>query len=444
MRSKKAFAVVLSLLVLGLMSVLVLSACGSETEDTSTTAATEAPTTTAPAEETTTSAVATTEGSEAGEWDGTFEGSIPIGAVGTLTGGGAMGGAESVWAYERAISDINAAGGVMIDGKHMQLELKWVDDKSDPTEAAAGMEKLIKAEGVDLILSSQVTPINLAAATVAEKYEVFYQMVFTWRDFAEEQNYKWSSDFFFTPLEVGALAFEAVLTKPEAERPARWGILTKDDADGQGLGQAWQMLAEQYGEEIVSYDAYTPGAKDYSSSILKLKEANADAVVIMGSPADGITIVQQMKEQGYSAKFMMGWVGFWPSEFAKGLGASSDYVCYDAFWSQEFPYPGCEELGESYKAEHGGVDSVSIGLFYANVQVLAEAIERAGSADPAAVRDEVFGGAFKDTMMGDVEYDEKGLAKVVPGAQQWMGGKRNIILPPMDYELQWAVPWDER
>ena len=46
---------------------------------------------------------------------------------------------------------------------------------------------------------------------------------------------------------------------------------------------------------------------------------------------------------------------------------------------RDLGYPGAKELGETYKAEHDGLDSVSIGLFYANVQILKEAIERAGS-----------------------------------------------------------------
>jgi hypothetical protein len=98
----------------------------------------------------------------------------------------------------------------------------------------------------------------------------------------------------------------------------------------------------------------------------------------------------------------------------QGLGPDSDYVCYDAFWSEDVGYPGAKELGRTYKAEHDGLDSVSIGLFYANVQILKEAIERAGSTEPAAVRDEVFGGLLEGTAIGDVQYDEGGVVDIPP------------------------------
>jgi branched-chain amino acid transport system substrate-binding protein len=177
-----------------------------------------------------------------------------------------------------------------------------------------------------------------------------------------------------------------------------------------------------------------------------MKQANIDAIVTLISPADGITFTKQMKEQNFSPKYMMGWKGFWPTQYMEGLGKDSNYVCYDAFWSEDLPFPGAKELGEAYKADHKGVDSVSIGLFYANVQILAQAIQNAGSTEPGAVRDAVFGHTFKGTVMGDVEYAADGTAKVVPLGNQWMDGKRVIIYPKdmATGEMQWFVPWDKR
>jgi branched-chain amino acid transport system substrate-binding protein len=420
----------LIILVLGLIAVVAFAAgCGSETTET-----TAAPT------ETTAAPTETTAG------EVTFDGTITVGALGSLTGAGAMGGAEAVWAYNKAVADINAKGGIDLGGKKMKLELKWVDDKSDSTEGAAAVEKLIKAEGVKLILSTQVTPINLAASTVAEKYQAFYCMVVAWRDVVQQQKYKWVSDFFFTPAEVAEVPFNMVGLKPEAERPTKWAIFTEDNADGQALGEGVKATMQKFGYKPTLYETYTPGSKDYSSSILKMKQANIDAIVTLISPADGITFTKQMKEQNFSPKYMMGWKGFWPTQYMEGLGKDSNYVCYDAFWSEDLPFPGAKELGEAYKADHKGVDSVSIGLFYSNVQILAQAIQNAGSTEPAAVRDAVFGHTFKGTVMGDVEYAADGTAKVVPLGNQWMDGKRVIIYPKdmATGEMQWFVPWDKR
>jgi len=438
-------------LALGLIGLVAFAAgCGSTTTattvaSTETTAASTETTaasteTTAASTETTAASTETTAGAV------TFDGTITVGALGSLTGAGAMGGAEAVWAYNQAVKDINAAGGINLGGKHMKLELKWVDDQSDSAQGAAALEKLIKVDGTKIILSTQVTPINLAACTVAEKYQAFYQMVVAWRDVIQGQHLKWVSDFFFTPAEVAEVPFNMVELQPQADRPTKWAIFTEDDADGQALGGGVKAVMKAHGLTPTLYETYTPGSKDYSSSILKMKNAGIDAIVTLISPADGITFTKQMKEQAFSPKFMMGWKGFWPTQYMQGLGADSNYVCYDAFWSEDLNNPGAKALGEAYKADNKGVDSVSIGLFYANVQILAKAIENAGSTDPGAVRDAVFGHTFAGTVMGDVTYAADGTAKVVPMGNQWIDGKRVIIFPKANAtgDMKWFVAWDKR
>ena len=101
------------------------------------------------------------------------------------------------------------------------------------------------------------------------------------------------------------------------------------------------------------------------------------------------------------------------------LGPDSDYMGHDGFWSEDNGAPGSKELGEAFKAEHDGLDSVSIGLSYASVQIMAQAITQAGSTDPAAVSDAVFGGTFPGTVMGDVTYAENGICDVEPYGLWW-------------------------
>ena len=87
---------------------------------------------------------------------------------------------------------------------------------------------------------------------------------------------------------------------------------------------------------------------------------------------------------------------------------------------------------------------MSVGLPYAQVQILAMAIEKAGSTDPAKVRDQIYGGTFKGTTMGDVTYDAAGVADISPLGLQWIGGKRVIIYPGHETDLKLFVAWDKR
>ncbi len=442
MRGKKPFVLSLLIVVLAILSVAVLSGCGSTATTTTTAAGTETTAattaTTAAGTETTAATTATTAAPAA------FDGEIVIGAICSITGPGAMGGAEQQWAYEKAFADINAAGGVTIDGKKMELKLKFYDDKSDNQEAAAAAEKIIKVDGIKLILSTQSSLLNMSAATVAEKYGAFYQMWATYLSMFKAQNLKWSADMFFAPGQATIGPFAVAAAQPEAERPTRWGLLLTDDVDGQALGKGAAASAEATGATIVLTESYTAGSKDFSASILKMKQANVDAVCVFASPADGITFVKQMKEANYSPKLLFGWKGFWPTQFAEGLGADADYVLSDGLWSEQYPYPGAKELGQAYKDSHDGVDSVSVGVPYTVARILAQAIQNAGSIDPGAVRDAVWNHTFPGTVMGDVTYDETGATGISSVVNQWMGQDRILLYPGNEGQLKWFVPWDQR
>ena len=357
---------------------------------------------------------------------------ILVGAPNSITGVNAMTGLEHRWAYETAVADINAKGGVYVKelGKKLPIKLIFADDKSAPDQAAAAMERLIKVDKIDLALSSNVTPYNIAAATVCEKYKMYYQIVISWLDFVEKENFKWVADLFTDTASAAKTPFliwEEQLAPDQ--RPKRPALLMEDNQDGQGFGSGFKAFAKEYGYKFVVDAPFAPGTKDFSSHILKYKAAKVDALLTLCPPTDGITLLRQMKEQGVKIPYIHGWKGLWPREFEQAMGKDANYIIHDGFWSDKAGNPGEKELQERFVKKFGR-DSVSVGLSYANPQILAMAIERAGSIDPAKVRDTVFGGEFKGTMMGDVKYNEKGLAFTPLIAMQWWNGERMPVYPP--------------
>lgn len=144
---------------------------------------------------------------------------ITVGAVNSMTGPDSMTGAEQKWAYEQAVNDINQKGGVFVKEykKKLPIKLVFADDSSAPDKAAAAMERLVKANKVDLALSSDTTPKNLAAAVVAEKYRVFFLIDLAWPPLVEQQNYKWVACYFFTPDSASRVPFQIWESLPQAE-----------------------------------------------------------------------------------------------------------------------------------------------------------------------------------------------------------------------------------
>lgn len=356
---------------------------------------------------------------------------IRVGTINSLTGVNAMTGKEHLWAYKQAVADINAKGGVYVKEFDKKLPIKLIvaDDKSMPDQAAASMERLIKLDKIDLALSSNITPYNLAAATVCEKYGMYYQIVVSFLEDIEKQHYKWVSDHFAYISKIAQQPFEIWDSIPEAQRPKRPALLMEDNMDGQGFGSGFLGLAPKYGYKFVVTEPFAVGTKDFSSIILKYKGAKVDAIVTLMPPTDAITFVRQLKEQNLVIPFILGYKGFWPREFEQAMGKDANYIIHDGFWSDSLGYPGSKDLQDRFIKDFG-YDSTSVGLSYSNVQVLAQAIERAGSVDPGKVRDQVFGGTFEGTTMGTVKYNENGIAEMPFLALQWWDGKRMPVYPP--------------
>jgi branched-chain amino acid transport system substrate-binding protein len=370
---------------------------------------------------------------------------ILIGAPLSLTGMFAMDGQEQRWAYEQAIAEVNAKGGLNVKGKKLPIKLAIADDESEPAKTAAAMEKLIKMDKVDLMLSTHSGPLNMAGAIVAEKYKKFYMMTTCWPFLWEPHNFKWSALFFFTADGGAEVPFKIWKDLSEQDKPKRPALVMEDSVDGQGFGKGFKAHAEKYGFKFAVDEPWAIGAKDYSAQVLKMKAANVDAMLLFGSPSDSVTLIRQMKENGLSVKYLHGWKGTWTSEFNQALGKDSNYIICDGFWSEDYPYPGAKKLGKKYTDKYKK-HSVSIGAFYANAQILFSAIERAGSVDSAAVRDVVHSGEFKGTVMGDLKFNGKGLALFESTANQWWDGKQMLFYPPVQggWKLKMMPPWGQR
>ena len=355
---------------------------------------------------------------------------ILIGAVNSATGENVLTAKECRWAYEQAIADVNKKGGILVKelNKKLPVKLVFADDKSTADGGAAAMERLIKVNKVDVALSSNITPINLAAATVAEKYKVYYSIATSWLDFVEKENFKYVSDIFTDTTRAAIAPFEIWKSLPADQRPKNPAMLIEDSPDGQGFGTGLKATAQAAGFKFVVDEPFNVGANDFSAQILKYRAAKVDALITLMSPEQAVLLVRQMKEQNYRIPYIHGFKGFWPREFEKALGKDANYIIHDGFWSSRNGAPGSDDLQKRFIKDFKR-DSVSVGLSYVNAQILCMAIDRAGSLKADKIRDAVFGKEFKGTVMGDVKYNEKGLAFSPLLALQWMDGERMQLFP---------------
>jgi len=372
---------------------------------------------------------------------------ILIGAHLPLSGVGSLVGAEQKWAYDKAVDDINKAGGIYVKqyGKKLPVHLVVIDDESDPIKAADAVEQLITQTKVDLLLSGQVGVMGVIPGMItAEKYKKYYHGSVIWVPDFLEHNLKWCTMYFITIESAAIMPFEVWGSLPEEQRPRKPALFMEDSTDGRQMGDGLEATAEKYGYEIALRVKMPMGGNDFSSQILKAKSMGVDAIILMANVPETVTLVRQMKKMNFSVKFFHGMKGTWATEFYEALGKDAEYIFCDGFWSEDYPFAEAKKLGECYYKEIGK-HSVSVGMYYALCQVLWQAIEKVGTLDSAKVRQAVLDNQF-DTVNGKVDYDERGVALFPLAQLQWWNRRQQVVYP-FEYsklKVKVAPPWDER
>ncbi len=355
---------------------------------------------------------------------------IKVGAVVPLTGVFAGGGAQVQRGYELAVADINEAGGIFVEEFNAQipLELVLLDDESDPNNTVSHLETLNSEDEVVAYLGGFGSSLHAAAAAIAEKNQVPYLGV----AFALYSVHQQGFEYLFSPFPkspgLAIEVFEMLDTViPEGERPSRVAILQEQTDWGIELGGLWRQEAEARGYEIVAHEEYAPGTTDLTDSILRIQDAGAEILLALPTPPDGVTIYRQMSELGYAPPFAMliraPDVPTW-----RDLGTVGDYVTLSPGWHNAMTFPGVEALNAQHVAMMERPSDPIVGPSYAAVQILADAIERAGSLDRDAIRDAI-AATDLDTVVGRVTFNADGTGNVPIAILQYQAGSVQLVWP---------------
>ena len=408
------------LIVLTVVS-LALAACGDG----------EGGDTTQPQEEATTTSATTPEESTAtSEPEMEAPDSIRIGAVVPLTGPFGGGGAQIERGYVYAVDAVNEAGGVFVEeyGVALPLELDVRDDASDPNQTTSIMDELA-GDGIVAYLGGFATPVHAAGSATAERNGIPYLGAATSTQALHEQGYQ----YFFSPFpkspDMAVTVFEMLNGLiPEGERPLRVGIFQEATDWGEELGPLFVQEAENHGYEVVLHETYAPGTADYTDLILAGQAAEVEALLSLPTPPDGFAIYQQMGELGWKPPFNLviraADVPTW-----NDLGEAGEGVVLSTPWHPGLDFPGTEAVNERHVEDVGRPADPVVGSAYALVEILADAIERAGTLDHDAVRDAVAATDGLSTIIGPIAFREDGTASVPNPHMQRIGGSIELIWP---------------
>jgi branched-chain amino acid transport system substrate-binding protein len=374
---------------------------------------------------------------------------IEVGASIPLTGRFGSLGTQVKPGYEYAVKAINDAGGVYVKefDKKIPMRLTIYDDESDPTKAVSKLENLFSDQQVVAYLGGAGSDMHAATAAIAEKNKVPYCGVAfaLWK--IHQQGYKYLFSPFVKSPAQGKDVFEYLNAAiPEGERPTKVAVFVDKTDWGKELGTLWQENAPKYGYEVVDYEEYAPGTKDYSGMILKAKAAGAESLFGMPTQPDGVAMFKQMVELGWTPKFSLIIRAPENVKWYETMGKNGDYVTIFPGWHQSINFPGVDQLNAQYQAEFGRPADLLTGPAYACVQIFANAIEKAGSLDRDKIRDAIAASDLQ-TVIGPVSFNPDGTGKVLDPLIQWQNGQMQVVAPA-DFataKLAYpAPPFDQR
>jgi branched-chain amino acid transport system substrate-binding protein len=363
---------------------------------------------------------------------------IKVGAVVPLTGRYGAGGAQVRAGYEIAVEHINAAGGVTVGGKKMPIEITILDDESDATKTVSRLESLA-AQGVVAYLGGFGSDLHAAAASVAEKNKIPYLGIAFALHKVHEQGFRYLFSPFWKSPDIGHALPPMLNSIPAGERPKTVAIFQEKTDWGREMAAAWTDGGKAGGYRVVVNGEYAPGSKDFSDLILKAKSANADAVFALPTPPDGMTMVKQMKELGYTPKLAFLIRAPDPPVWSKNLGKDGDYVVLAPGWHHAVKAPGVKELNEAHQKKIGRPADPIAGPAYACVQILAAALSRAGAPDREKVRDAI-AATDMTTVIGPVKFRPDGTGIVQSVFVQWLNGKQELVWPKESATAPLAYP----
>jgi branched-chain amino acid transport system substrate-binding protein len=365
---------------------------------------------------------------------------IKIGAVVPLQGRYAALGSQVRPGYEIAVDDINAAGGIEIGGVRRPLELKIVDDESDPAKTVQRLESLASADKVVAYLGGAGSDLHAAGAAIGDKNKIPYLGI----AFGLYEVHQRGLQYLFSPFpkspDIARAVVELVNSVPQANRPTRFAIFHEKTDWGLEMAKYYTDALRAGGYQVALDEEYAPGAKDLSDVILKAKAANADAVLGMPGPPDGITIVKQMKELDWSPRLIFLVRAPDAPTWGENLGKDGDYVVYMPGWHNAAKFPGAADLNAKYQARVGRPADVLTGPSYALVQILADALRRAGKTDGPSLRDTLAKTDLKETVIGPVKFNPDGTGVVETLLPQWQNGKSELVWPRSHASAEFAYP----
>jgi len=354
---------------------------------------------------------------------------IKIAAFYSLSGANADAGLRDKEGTDLAVEYINANGGIASMGGR-KLEIVYGDLLSDVSQAKAVTERILASGDIVAAVGVGGSAYAVPQMPILEKNEIPYVLMGTAANLTTE-----GYQYIFRVTAYGGAAgtfgkmpvnFLKWLNEEYGDSSNKVAIVYENSEFGISLADSNRAMIEQYDDmEIVYEESYPVGMTDASALAANMKNSGAEAVLISSFPQETKMLINAMRDINYFPAIVGGGAGFNFPEMAAAMG--DDVVGLTSVTMSNWDSanvqnnPELKAIPEAYLEQYGVFMCEHAISAHANIMIVADALERAGTTDGPALN-----AALRETNLattqarGNVQFDEVGNnVNAVPVIVQW-------------------------
>ncbi len=365
---------------------------------------------------------------------------IKIGVIEPITGREAKPGQFQKEGVELAIKQINAQGGIMIKSLKKKLPIKEVfyDDGSDQAKSTSLVERAMSSDGVIAVVGGYATVLGEAQSVMPDRYKTPYVNTGAAASTIYAKGYQYVFGTLSPVSSLGVTTGEylgSLVDSGKLKKGLKIAMAVENTDHGidyvNGI-QEWLKKHPGY-FTVVFNEKFELGSPDFTGLLQKVRNAHADIFLSDAHLQDYITMQRQYLQSGMYHQMVSYGARGPEADARKALGDGINYIFAGVWWSSDLPYPQVKKFIADYKQAYGrNPDSWYAATAYEAMRMFAAAVEKAGSLNKDAIRNQLKTVQIKDSILpGQVlKFGPNGQANLpFVIVQNKLGGKVDIVYP---------------